>query len=106
MLDFKFKFRWGRFAYIGAIAAVLGYFFTPWAGLICLLAIIDVRLDDNVFHSEEFEEEADVITDENGDPVNDENGGPYGPSISVYEHTPTTDAGAVGPSPTTGKHMG
>lgn len=49
MLDFDFKWRWGRVLYIGALATAIGYFFSIWPALICALAIIDIKFEDGLF---------------------------------------------------------
>ena len=49
MLDFKINFRWMRTIYVCILAGIIGYWFGIIPALICLLAIIDIRFDDDVF---------------------------------------------------------
>lgn len=51
MLDFEFNLRWGRFAYIGALSLIIGYWFGIFPALICMLGVIDIRLDPELFEN-------------------------------------------------------
>lgn len=61
MLDFEFKWRWGRVIWITALAAAIGYWTKHPAAGICLLGIIDIKFEDGLFSfgKDEVEEEVE-----------------------------------------------
>lgn len=68
MLDFNFKFRWFRMAYI-AILSTIVFLLAGWLpAIVCFLAIFDVTIDEDIFKFDNDLEE----------PANDERG--YGPN--------------------------
>lgn len=53
MLDFDFNFRWFRTLYIVVLAAFI-FFVAGWLpAAICLLAVVDITFDKNVFENAE-----------------------------------------------------
>ena len=52
MLDFKISFRWGRVIYVGILSGIIAYYFNIIPALICLLSILDIRIDRDIFEAE------------------------------------------------------
>jgi hypothetical protein len=73
MIDFDFKFRWFRLLYVGVISATIFFFYGWIPAALCMLTVIDINFDEDLFKVESSDED-DLV-----DLLNEDDRG-YGPN--------------------------